>query len=124
MLIFSTATCTPAFNCTKLATLAFKFRSALSFSTVNSMRPTCSSGILRYTSGAAPEVAALVREVDVREVLLVPLPEKVRGAVEVVGDEAAVWAETEKMAMAKKKNSLDIALEAMVAAIGNSSTQS
>jgi hypothetical protein len=60
----------------------------------------------------------------VREVLLVPLPEKVRGAVEVVGDEAAVWAETEKMAMAKKKNSLDIALEAMVAAIGNSSTQS
>jgi hypothetical protein len=36
----------------------------------------------------------------------------------VVGDEAAVWAETEKMAMAKKKNSLDIALEAMIAAIG------
>jgi hypothetical protein len=47
MLIFSTATCTPAFNWTKFATLAFKFKSALNFSTVNSMRPTCSSGILR-----------------------------------------------------------------------------
>ena len=54
----------------------------------------------------------------VREELLVVLPvERVRGAVKVVGDEAAVWAETEKMAMAKKKNSLDIAREAMIAAM-------
>jgi hypothetical protein len=54
----------------------------------------------------------------VRELLLVELPvEKVRGAVKVVGDEAAVWAVTEKMATAKKKNSLDIALEAMIARV-------
>lgn len=63
MFTFSTETITPALTWTRPATLAFKLRSACSFSTINSMRPTWSSGTWRRTSGTVEVLETLGADV-------------------------------------------------------------
>jgi len=73
------------------------------------MRPTWSSGTFRYTSGAAPEVAALAREV----VLVVLL----RAANVVEGAVCPCAVETKQNAIARSTKSSQVARIAMTAVV-------